>query len=206
MSLFFVDGCGNILLRFKGEIKEMKNYYEILEVDKHATSKVIKGVYKLHIKENHPDLFQGEEKLKAEERLKKLNEAYEVLSDETKRRDYDKLLESEYESELTLLKAENEELKSMLVKEKQYADDLEDIELYHNPQTESQSQYTEYEPDESATYENNKKYMKSLLQKEFVIKLIMTICVIIAASIGLYRATGFNLFEFFWKFLTTFFN
>lgn len=184
----------------------MKNYYEILEVDKHATAKVIKGVYKLHIKENHPDLFQGEEKLKAEERLKKLNEAYEVLSDETKRRDYDKLLEAEYESELTLLKAENEELKAMIVKEKQYADEYEEVELYHNTQTESQSQYTEYVPDESATYENNKKYMKSLLQKEFVIKLIMTICVVIAASIGLYRATGFNLFEFFWKFLTTFFS
>ena len=40
----------------------MKNYYKILEVDKKASNKIIKGVYKLHIKENHPDLFQGPEK------------------------------------------------------------------------------------------------------------------------------------------------
>lgn len=79
----------------------MENYYEILEVNKNASSEIISKVFKYHIKKNHPDLFSGEEKLKAEAKVQKLNEAYEVLSNPEKRKIYDTSLE-EFEKEKVL--------------------------------------------------------------------------------------------------------
>lgn len=74
----------------------MENYYELLEVSRNASSEVISKVFKYHIKKNHPDLFEGKEKEEAEVRVKILNEAYEVLSNPEKRREYDdKLTEEE---------------------------------------------------------------------------------------------------------------
>lgn len=75
----------------------MENYYEILEVNEKASIEIIKKVFKIHIKKNHPDLFTGKEKLEAEEKVKKLNEAYATLSDEIKRKEYDLKLEQERE-------------------------------------------------------------------------------------------------------------
>lgn len=160
----------------------MKNYYEVLEVDKNASLKVIKGVYKLHIKENHPDLFQGDERLEAEEKIKELNEAYEVLSDASKRRDYDKMLLQEYEDKLAVLKKENEKLKESLAEESY-----------------GERPSTQYEHDESVTLENNQKYALKLQKKEWLFKLAATLCIIIAASIGIYKATGYNLFSVLWN-------
>lgn len=188
----------------------MKNYYEILEVDRHASLKVIKGVYKLHIKENHPDLFQGEEKLRAEEKLKEFNEAYEVLSDEFKRQDYDKALDDEYENEITLLKEENETLKNALMHENEnIAKSFREnnfLKYQENNVNDEEYKMEEYEPDENVTYENNSKYITKLARKEFLLKIVITICIVIAAAIGLYRSTGFNLFDVFWKALTAVFK
>ena len=64
----------------------MKNYYEILEVNPKASDEIIKKVYKIKVKQNHPDLFQGDEKTKAEEITKELTEAYNILSDSEKRK------------------------------------------------------------------------------------------------------------------------
>ena len=91
----------------------MQNYYELLEVDKKASLEIIKKIFKIKIKQTHPDLFTGEEKIKAEERTKLLNEAYSILSDETKRAEYDKTLEQNVNS-LKLLKEENQILKEQL--------------------------------------------------------------------------------------------
>lgn len=70
----------------------MKNYYEILQVDKNASPEIIKVAYKLLVKKNHPDLKEGAEKKEAEERIKEINEAYEVLSDTFKKTEYDATL------------------------------------------------------------------------------------------------------------------
>lgn len=176
----------------------MKNYYEVLEVDKNASLKVIKGVYKLHIKEKHPDLFQGEERVKAEEKIKELNEAYEVLSDASKRRDYDKMLLQEYEDKLITLKKENERLKKAIVEE-MYENDTEDVKNIDSVDTSGAEEYIEYEPDENVTLENNQKYMLKLQKKELLLKAAATLCVIIAASIGIYKATGYNLLNAVWN-------
>ena len=75
----------------------MENYYELLEVSKNASDEVISKVFKHHIKKNHPDLFTGKAKVEAELKVKKLNEAYDILSNPEKRKEYDEiLLEEEY--------------------------------------------------------------------------------------------------------------
>lgn len=94
----------------------MKNYYEILEVNEKASKETISKVFKMQIKKNHPDLFQGDEKKSAEEKTMLLNEAYEVLSDEKKRLDYDKQIDSEKEDEIAYLKEQINVLKEELIK------------------------------------------------------------------------------------------
>jgi len=66
---------------------EYKDYYEILGVSKDADEKEIRNTYRKLAKKYHPDLNQGDEK--AADRLKEINEAYEVLSDKDKRKKYD---------------------------------------------------------------------------------------------------------------------
>lgn len=72
----------------------MKNYYDELEVSKNASKEVIEKVYKVLAKKYHPDMNQGDAKQEAEEKFKKISEAYEVLSNEEKRKKYDLELES----------------------------------------------------------------------------------------------------------------
>lgn len=64
------------------------NYYDVLRVNKNASSQEIKDSYKKLIKRYHPDLYPGN-KVRAESITRDLNEAYEVLSDPEKREMYD---------------------------------------------------------------------------------------------------------------------
>ncbi len=66
----------------------MKNYYEKLQVSKTATAEEIKKSYRRLSKKYHPDMHQGGNK-HAEEVFKEVKEAYEVLSDPTKKAYYD---------------------------------------------------------------------------------------------------------------------
>ena len=67
-------------------------YYEILDLSPDATPEQIKDAYRILVQLHHPDrLQQAAPKVReyAEERLKKINEAYTVLSDPDKRARYD---------------------------------------------------------------------------------------------------------------------
>ncbi len=92
-----------------------QNYYEILEVDKNASQEIIKKAYNTLAKKYHPDLQNDDVKHLYEEKLKLINEAYETLSDSTKRTEYDKNLFTEIElleQEIDTLFKENEFLKN----------------------------------------------------------------------------------------------
>ena len=58
-----------------------KDYYKILELKTNrVSSEEIKNAYRLAVKKNHPDL-NVKDKL-AEEKIKDINEAYKILSEE----------------------------------------------------------------------------------------------------------------------------
>jgi molecular chaperone DnaJ len=64
-----------------------ENYYEILGIDKNANQEQIKTAFKKLAFEYHPDRNPGNSS--AEEKFKKINEAYQVLSDPEKKAQYD---------------------------------------------------------------------------------------------------------------------
>ena len=69
-----------------------KDYYQILGVSKGADSAAIKKQYRKLARELHPDKTKGDKKL--EDRFKAVSEAYDILSDDKKRRDYDEVREA----------------------------------------------------------------------------------------------------------------
>lgn len=66
---------------------EYKDYYKILGIDESASASDIKKAYRKLAKEYHPDLHPDDEELA--NKFKDINEAYEVLGDEDKRKKYD---------------------------------------------------------------------------------------------------------------------
>ncbi len=64
-----------------------RDYYEVLGVDKNADDSAIKKAYRLLAKKYHPD--SNPDNPEAEKKFKEASEAYSVLSDPDKRRQYD---------------------------------------------------------------------------------------------------------------------
>jgi molecular chaperone DnaJ len=64
--------------------KNSENYYDVLEISKNATAKEIREVYISLCKDLHPDKLPSKSgshlKKLAEERLKLINEAYQILN------------------------------------------------------------------------------------------------------------------------------
>jgi curved DNA-binding protein len=78
-------------LNRKKEKMGQGDYYQILGVDRNATPQTIKEAYRKLAFQYHPD--RNKENPSTVEKMKEINEAYAVLSDPRKRRDYDSLRE-----------------------------------------------------------------------------------------------------------------
>ena len=67
--------------------EQKRDYYEVLGVDKNADDAAIKKAYRTLAKKYHPDMHPGD--AEAEKKFKEASEAYAVLSDPEKKRQYD---------------------------------------------------------------------------------------------------------------------
>jgi curved DNA-binding protein len=68
---------------------QFRDYYETLGISKTATPDEIRSAYRKLARKYHPDV--AKDKKAGEEKIKEINEAYEVLSDAEKRKKYDRL-------------------------------------------------------------------------------------------------------------------
>ncbi|MBD2694229.1 J domain-containing protein [Anabaena catenula] len=79
--------------------KNSENYYDVLGISNNATAKEIREVYISLCKDLHPDKLPSESgshlKKLAEERLKLINEAYQILKDDSLRSEYDQTCTAE---------------------------------------------------------------------------------------------------------------
>ncbi|HVH47233.1 MAG TPA: DnaJ domain-containing protein, partial [Labilithrix sp.] len=66
---------------------DKRDYYEVLGVERTASTDEVRKAYKREALKHHPDRNPGD--ASAETKFKAVNEAYQVLSDDDKRRIYD---------------------------------------------------------------------------------------------------------------------
>ena len=124
----------------------MKNYYEILEVNRLASSEIIEKAYKVLVQKYHPDKQQGIAKTYCENKMQEINEAYEVLSNP--------FLKEQYDAEI-------------------YREELEKQKIYEEQQhfyQEQQRIYQEQNMKQNRSTINNKKSREKLDNAEGVYK------------------------------------
>ena len=76
--------------------EQKRDYYEVLGVEKNADEAAIKKAYRVLAKKYHPDMNPGD--TEAEKKFKEASEAYAVLSDPEKRRQYDQFGHAAFEN------------------------------------------------------------------------------------------------------------
>lgn len=75
--------------------EQKRDYYEVLGIEKNADDAAIKKAYRVLAKKYHPDMNPGD--TEAEKKFKEASEAYAVLSDPDKRRQYDQFGHAAFE-------------------------------------------------------------------------------------------------------------
>jgi len=76
--------------------EQKRDYYEVLGIDKNADDATIKKAYRSLAKKYHPDMNPGD--AEAEKKFKEASEAYAILSDPEKKRQYDQFGHSAFEN------------------------------------------------------------------------------------------------------------
>lgn len=156
-----------------------KNYYEILEVDKHASSDIIKKAYTTLAKKYHPDLQPDDQKEDAKKKLQKINEAYETLSNEELRKEYDTSLSNTIIpiEQYNAIFLENQRLKNIINEfHKQYLrDNYEIIEPDNNSTSKDNSTNEKNYNNEYNKYYNQDNFSTNNISLEYKIKNIIAI-------------------------------
>ena len=128
---------------------EEKNYYEILEIDKKASPEMIKKAYSTLVKKYHPDLQPDNLKSEYEKKIKLINEAYEVLSDKEKRKNYD--------IDLQIIENKDKEVIENLIHENNILNHkLNELDiLYRNIYNSKKNEYNNVKSENSNTNKDN---------------------------------------------------
>ncbi len=143
----------------------MKNYYEILEVDVKASKEMIDRAFKLLAKRYHPDTKTDDKKQWAEEKFKEINEAYEILSNEENRKEYDIELDYEKNSAIQALCAKNEHLQHQveeLNKQIELLKNAKNNNFYDNLNTNNTYQNNKSNQDNENIVQNYIKYAQNM--------------------------------------------
>ena len=128
----------------------MSNLYEILEVSEKASKEVIDKAYHVLAKKYHPDLQKDSDKKIAEEKMKQINEAYEILGNEEKRKQYDEELK---------IQREQIEIKEQRIQQEMYDEQIKRDEYEEERQRKIQEQ--EYNNMQNLQNEMNRVYAKA---------------------------------------------
>jgi hypothetical protein len=94
------------------------NYYQILDISEDALLKEVQGAWRKFDKENHEDVVPQEERQVAKERMFRINEAYEVLSHEEKRADYDNAYMLNGGSKIELVRSRVRRAKEIMLRDR----------------------------------------------------------------------------------------
>lgn len=130
--------------------KSMLNLYEILEVSEKASKEIIDKAYKVLAKKYHPDLQPPEKKQSAELKMKQINEAYKILSDTAKRKEYD----------LTLMKQKENEINKQI--EKKYYERVENNK--DNIKNNNEVNYQEMQKEKEQIINNQKECNENIIK------------------------------------------
>lgn len=188
----------------------MKNYYEILEVNEKASPEVIEKAYKTLVKKYHPDLQEYRKQIEYEKKMKEINEAYSVLSNDYKRTTYDEQLKRATvpKEEYQKILEENAILKERLGDINRNSQDIQhkntntnntiinmgrifQEEIKKVTDTNKQKQYTQETPRKSFKLKHELKYYK-----KYIIPIICVIIVcILIYQIPVVKAFFVQLYE-----------
>lgn len=126
--------------------------YEVLEVSENASQEIIEKAYKTLAKRYHPDLQSDAEKNNAEQKMKKINEAYDILSDKEKRQVYDRELKQQREQ---IKQQELEKQREKIYNEYNINNKNNTENYYNNPQYHNEYAYKENDNISNNNFANN---------------------------------------------------
>ena len=160
----------------------MKNYYEILEVDKNASEEVIEKAYKTLAKKYHPDLQNNSN---CQDKMRQINEAYEILSNDFKRREYDEKIKRQSVSieEYNRIIQENNRLKKDLKR----VDNKREMSQNQERLEEMSIMQRYYEQIKKATKQPQMRYerKKTKISLEKIKKIVIYIAILIGIGLVL---------------------
>lgn len=147
----------------------MKNFYEILELQFDASQEKIKEQYRFIVNAWHPDKFSSPaHKAKAEEKIKEINEAYQILNDPSSRAQYDRELSAksqfkQEESRQQRTHAENESQRRKQTEQEQRRTEYEHQQREQAEKARSTEEYEHQQRKRSDETSRDRKHLKVII-------------------------------------------